>query len=76
MWEQAMAFNKRDEVCDVENEQDWPQYGALWDATDKTRDGWLDGPAAYVLVTAGQLRLEPPVGDIMDLSLGQKSTNY
>jgi len=39
MWEEAMAFNKRDEVCGVENKQDWSQYGALWQAADKTRDG-------------------------------------
>jgi len=39
MWEEAMAFNKRDEARGVENEQDWPQCGALWDAADDTRDG-------------------------------------
>jgi len=39
MWEEAMTFNKRDEVRGLKNKQDWPQYGTLWHAADETRDG-------------------------------------
>jgi len=38
MWRQAEGFNQLDEVCCVQNKQNWPQHRSLWNAADQFYD--------------------------------------
>ena len=48
MWRQAEGFNQLDEVCCVQNKQNWPQHRSLRNAADQFCDWWPNGPAADV----------------------------
>ena len=66
VWGQTMALNQRSKVGDVQNEEDWPEHWALWNATNQGNGRWPCASATDELPSTGQIRTKPVPCDIGD----------
>ena len=63
---QTTAFNERDQLHSVQDEQNWSQHRTLRHTADEVNDSWSYRFAAYVLMPAGQVGLKPPMSTVIN----------
>ena len=59
-------FNDRNQISSIHNEQDGPEYRALWDPTDKLHSGRSICTTTDVLSSASQVGLKPLESNAVD----------